>query len=166
MYGPLNWPITARVPTKRYNKLTYTLYFPLIFHCTCFVINIVFMLSSGKMIEIKIKHYIHCTRWVDTSNENLDADNLWQITHVPSSADGIVRGSSRLKGEEFKFGFKTVLVESKVSASSLLLFCFLLLLLLLLFAGGSVNNRIKHKVTPSNLGDSSKLHDIIELKFL
>ena len=58
--------------------------------------------------------------------------------HVPSSADGIVRGSSGVKGEEFKFGFKTVQVESEVSASCLLLFCFLFLLLLRLFAGGSV----------------------------
>ena len=93
---------------------------------------------------------------------------IYDITHVPSSADGIVRGSSRLKGEEFKFGFKTVLAESKDSASSLLLFCFLLLLLLLLFASGSVNTSIKHKVTSSNLGDSFtyKLHNITELKFL
>lgn len=94
--------------------------------------------------------------------------------HIPSSADGIVSGSEGVKGEEFKFGFTTVLAESKVSASSLLLFCFLLLLLLLLFAGGSlltsVNNRIKHKVTPSDLGDSftDKLRNKIEftLKFL
>ena len=60
------------------------------------------------------------------------------ICNVPSNADGIVSGSSGVKGEEFKFGFKTVQVESRVSASCLLLFCFLFLLLLGLFAGGSV----------------------------
>lgn len=64
----------------------------------------------------------------------LTNDNI----HVPSSADGIVSGSSGVKGEEFTFGFKIVQVESRVSASCLLLFCFLFLLLLRLFAGGSV----------------------------
>ena len=94
---------------------------------------------------------------------------IYDIIHVPSSADGIVSGSERVKGEELKFGFKTVLAESKVSASSLLLLCFLLLLLLLLFAGGSlltsVNNRIKYKVTdPTDLGDcfTNELHNITE----
>lgn len=80
--------------------------------------------------------------------------------HVPSSTDGIARGSEGAKGEELKIGFNTVLAESKVPTSSLLLFCFLLPLLLLLFAGGSlltsVNKTIKHKVAdPSDLGDSS-----------
>ena len=68
---------------------------------------------------------------------------IYDIMQVPSSADGIVRGSSRLNGEEFKFGFKTVLAESKDLASSLLLFCFLLLLFLLLFAGGSLMTSVK-----------------------
>ena len=65
--------------------------------------------------------------------------------NVPSSADGIVSGSSGVKGQEFKFVFKTVLVESKVSSSSLLLFCFLFLLLLLLFAGGSLLTSVNRK---------------------
>ena len=81
---------------------------------------------------------------------------------IPSNADGIVSGSSKVKGQELKFGFNSALVGSEVSTSSSLLFCFLLFLLLLLFAGGSPVESIINKENKPH--DSSLSWEILENK--